>query len=67
MMRVCVTGSDGYLGSLLAPKLLERGYEVVGLDTGFYKEGTLYRSTLLCSGQRRLLRFVQRRHMHILL
>src|SRR5437660_1349699 len=43
-MKVVLTGSDGYLGSLLAPRLVERGYEVVGVDTGFYKEGTLYRS-----------------------
>ncbi len=43
-MRVCVTGSDGYLGSLLAPELLRQGHDVLGLDTGFYKEGTLYRS-----------------------
>jgi nucleoside-diphosphate-sugar epimerase len=43
-MRICVTGSEGYLGSLLAPELLRRGHDVVGLDTGFYKEGTLYRS-----------------------
>lgn len=43
-MRVCVTGSDGYLGSLLAPDLMRRGHDVVGLDTGFYKERLLYRS-----------------------
>jgi nucleoside-diphosphate-sugar epimerase len=43
-MRICVTGSEGYLGALLAPELLRRGHEVVGLDTGFYKEGMLYRS-----------------------
>ncbi len=43
-MRICVTGSEGYLGSLLAPELLGRGHEVMGLDTGFYKEGTLYRT-----------------------
>ena len=43
-MKVIVTGSDGYLGSLLAPCLLNRGHEIVGIDTGFYKEGTLYRS-----------------------
>lgn len=41
-MRICVTGSEGYLGSLLAPELLRRGHDVIGLDTGFYKEGTLY-------------------------
>jgi nucleoside-diphosphate-sugar epimerase len=31
------------LGSLLAPGLVRRGYEVIGLDTGFYKERILYR------------------------
>src|SRR5271165_4252970 len=41
-MKICVTGSDGYLGSLLAPELLRRGHDVVGLDTGFYKERLLY-------------------------
>ncbi|MBV8899970.1 MAG: SDR family oxidoreductase [Verrucomicrobia bacterium] len=42
-MRILVTGSDGYLGSLLAPELMRRGHEVVGLDTGYYKERALYR------------------------
>lgn len=41
-MRVLVTGSDGYIGSLLAPLLLEQGYDVLGLDTGFYRSGWLY-------------------------
>jgi nucleoside-diphosphate-sugar epimerase len=41
-MRILVTGNDGYLGSLLAPELLKKGHEVVGLDTGFYKERNLY-------------------------
>src|SRR5260221_14283874 len=43
-MRVFVTGTEGYLGSLLAPELVRRGYEVVGLDTGYYKERMLYRN-----------------------
>jgi hypothetical protein len=45
MMRVCVTGCEGYLGSLLVPELARRGYEIVGLDTGYYKERMLYRSS----------------------
>jgi len=43
-MRVCVTGSDGYLGSLLTPELMRSGHEVIGLDTGFYKERMLCRT-----------------------
>jgi nucleoside-diphosphate-sugar epimerase len=41
-MGIFLTGINGYLGSLLAPELLRRGYEVMGLDTGYYKERTLY-------------------------
>ena len=40
-MRVLVTGTDGYLGCLLGPLLLEDGHDVVGLDTGYYKAGWL--------------------------
>lgn len=41
-MRILVTGNEGYLGSLLAPRLMDRGHEVAGLDTGFYLDGWLY-------------------------
>ena len=41
--RILVTGTEGYLGSLLAPELIRQGYQVIGLDTGFYKERMLYR------------------------
>lgn len=43
-MKVVLTGCEGYLGSLLGPELLRRGIEVLGIDTGFYREGTLYRA-----------------------
>ncbi|MET4611306.1 nucleoside-diphosphate-sugar epimerase [Rhodococcus sp. PvR044] len=41
-MRILVTGTEGYLGCLLAPTLLAEGHEVTGLDTGYYKAGWLY-------------------------
>src|SRR5256884_9389475 len=41
-MRVFVTGVDGYIGAVLAPYLLERGITVIGLDTGYYRDGWLY-------------------------
>ena len=41
-MKVLITGAEGYIGALLAPLLYERSYDVVGLDTGFYREGWLY-------------------------
>lgn len=41
-MRAFVTGVNGYIGAVLAPYLLQRGIEVRGLDTGFYRDGWLY-------------------------
>ena len=43
-MKVLVTGCQGYLGSLLVPVLLEQGLDVIGLDTCFYTDRSLYRS-----------------------
>ncbi|MUH01283.1 NAD-dependent epimerase/dehydratase family protein [Scytonema sp. UIC 10036] len=44
-MKVLVTGTEGYLGCLLPPLLVEKGHEVIGVDTGFYKVGWLYNGT----------------------
>lgn len=44
-MKILITGTEGYLGSLLAPILMQRGHEVIGVDTGFYKVGWLYNAT----------------------
>jgi nucleoside-diphosphate-sugar epimerase len=35
-VRVLVTGSDGYIGAVLVPRLVQAGHEVVGLDTSLY-------------------------------
>jgi nucleoside-diphosphate-sugar epimerase len=39
--RVLVTGHEGYIGSVMAPLLSRAGYDVVGLDTGYYRDCTL--------------------------
>ncbi len=44
-MKVLVTGTEGYLGSLLPPLLMDLGHEVIGVDTGYYKVGWLYNGT----------------------
>ena len=45
-MKILVTGSEGYLGSLLAPTLLRDGHDVVGIDTGYFRSGWLYNTHL---------------------
>ncbi len=37
-MKVLVTGSEGYIGMVLVRRLLEKGYDVVGLDTCYYRD-----------------------------
>lgn len=34
--RVVVTGHDGYVGAVLCAKLVQAGYDVVGVDTSYY-------------------------------
>lgn len=41
-MKILITGTEGYLGSLLAPILAEQGHDILAVDTGFYKSGWLY-------------------------
>lgn len=41
-MRVLLTGADGYIGSVLAPVLMKAGHDIVGVDTGYYRDGWLY-------------------------
>jgi nucleoside-diphosphate-sugar epimerase len=40
-MRVLLTGHQGYLGSVLAPRLLLDGHQVVGLDSGLFADCVL--------------------------
>ena len=41
-MKIFVTGTEGYIGARLAPMLIARGHEVIGLDAGLYRDGCLY-------------------------
>jgi nucleoside-diphosphate-sugar epimerase len=38
---VLVTGHRGYIGSVLAPYLVAQGYDVVGLDVGYFNSCTI--------------------------
>ena len=47
-MRVLVTGHLGYIGTILAPMLIEAGHEVVGLDSDLYMRCTFSPGGGLC-------------------
>jgi nucleoside-diphosphate-sugar epimerase len=49
-MKLLVTGVEGYIGCLLAPLLQKRGHEMVGLDTGYYRDGWLFSDRELIAG-----------------
>jgi nucleoside-diphosphate-sugar epimerase len=39
-VRILLTGSRGYIGTVMAPMLVEAGHQVVGLDTDLYRRST---------------------------
>jgi nucleoside-diphosphate-sugar epimerase len=42
-MKILLTGSRGYIGTVMAPFLVDAGHEVVGLDTDLYRRSTFGR------------------------
>lgn len=42
MKKILITGSLGYLGSVITRSLTERGFDCVGFDTGFFRNSLLY-------------------------
>ncbi|MCH9813325.1 MAG: SDR family oxidoreductase [Epsilonproteobacteria bacterium] len=41
MQKILVTGSEGYIGTVMMPMLIDNGFEVVGLDNCYYSDGNL--------------------------
>lgn len=41
-MKILVTGTNGYIGIVMASYLQTWGHQVTGMDTGFYTDGWLY-------------------------
>ncbi len=39
--KILITGHNGYIGSVMTPHLLAAGYQVTGLDTGYFSQCTL--------------------------
>ncbi|MEK9657757.1 MAG: SDR family oxidoreductase [bacterium] len=46
MKKILLTGSQGYIGTIMAHKLLAIGYDVIGIDTGFYADENLNQSNI---------------------
>ena len=40
-MKILITGGAGYIGSILVPKLLDKGFEVTVVDNFFYNQNSL--------------------------
>ena len=42
MEKILVTGNLGYIGTILSEDLLKESYDMVGIDTNFYKDNKLH-------------------------
>lgn len=58
MKRILITGHEGYIGSVMAPAFLNAGYEVFGLDVGYFSDCTLIQDSARVPSIRRDIRDV---------
>ena len=58
-MKVLLTGVEGYIGCVLADVLSRDGFEVTGLDTGYYREGWLFSNRSVQSMPRTLFKDIR--------
>jgi len=58
-MRVLITGHQGYIGSVMTAHFVERGYDVVGLDTGYFADCALVPDLVQAPTIRRDIRDVE--------
>jgi nucleoside-diphosphate-sugar epimerase len=56
---ILITGHKGYIGSVLAPYLMQRGYDVTGVDSGYFGECTLTADPLTVEESRLDLRDIE--------
>lgn len=52
-MDILLTGNKGYIGTILTEMLLQKGYNVVGFDAGFYNDCQLFETNFNISPVRK--------------
>ncbi|NMC54500.1 MAG: SDR family oxidoreductase [Chloroflexi bacterium] len=57
-MKVLLTGDKGYIGTILAPLLINEGYDVVGLDCDYYADCTFGKEPIALPSIRKDIRDV---------
>jgi len=62
--RVLITGHNGYIGSVMAPLLTRAGYDVVGLDTGYFDACTLVQDSIKVPALRKDIRDISVADLH---
>lgn len=64
-LRVLLTGSDGYIGSVMGPFLAAQGHQIVGLDTGFFENCDLSKDSPVFPVVRKDIRGIERADLEV--